>query len=71
MVKSAQFKVHRLGILESVEVLFAVELAMDTNERQIALAVLENLREDLPYARLLMGVASLMWPTFANTSMSR
>ncbi len=30
--------------------LFAVELAIDTNERQIALAVLKNLREDLPYA---------------------
>jgi len=28
---------------------------MDTNERQIALAVLEHLREDLPYARLHNG----------------
>ena len=28
---------------------------MDTNQRQIALAVLENLREDLPYARLPNG----------------
>jgi hypothetical protein len=36
-------------------VLFAVELAMDINERQIALSVLENLREDLAYARLQNG----------------
>ena len=28
---------------------------MDTNERQIALAVLEHPREDLPYARLHNG----------------
>jgi hypothetical protein len=28
---------------------------MDTNERQIALSVLENLREDLTYARLKNG----------------
>ena len=39
----------------SVEVLFALELAMDVNERQIALSVLENLREDLAYARLNNG----------------
>jgi hypothetical protein len=38
-----------------VEVLFAVELAMKTNERQIALSVLETLREDLTYARLNNG----------------
>lgn len=28
---------------------------MDTNDRQIALSVLENLREDLTYARLKNG----------------
>ena len=28
---------------------------MDTNTRQIALSVLESLREDLPYARLNNG----------------
>ena len=31
------------------------ELVMDTNERQIALSVLESLREDLTYARLNDG----------------
>jgi hypothetical protein len=36
-------------------VLFAVELFMDINERQIALCVLESLREDLTYARLNNG----------------
>jgi hypothetical protein len=35
--------------------LFAVELFMDTNERQIALSVLESLRGDLVYARLKNG----------------
>jgi hypothetical protein len=35
--------------------LFAVELAMATNERQIGLAVLEHLREYLSYARLHNG----------------
>ncbi|HEX4920055.1 MAG TPA: hypothetical protein VFV92_04875 [Candidatus Bathyarchaeia archaeon] len=44
-----------VDILQSVEVLFALELAMETNERQIALSVLENLREDLTYARLNNG----------------
>jgi len=34
---------------------FAVEFVMDANERQIALSVLENLREDLTYARLNNG----------------
>ena len=38
-----------------VKVLFEVELAMETNERQIALSVLESLREDLTYARLNNG----------------
>ena len=55
MIKIAQFKVHRHGTVQSLEVLFAVELAMDINERQIALSVLENLREDLAYARLDNG----------------
>jgi hypothetical protein len=36
-------------------VLFAVEFVMDMNERQIALSVLESLREDLTYARLNNG----------------
>lgn len=31
------------------------ELAVETNERQIALSVLENLRDDLTYARLNNG----------------
>jgi hypothetical protein len=35
--------------------LFAVEFVMDMNERQIALSVLESLREDLTYARLRNG----------------
>jgi hypothetical protein len=35
--------------------LFAMEFVMDMNERQIALSVLENLREDLTYARLKNG----------------
>jgi hypothetical protein len=34
---------------------FAVEMFMDMNERQIALSVLESLREDLTYARLRNG----------------
>jgi hypothetical protein len=34
---------------------FAVGCCMDTNTRQIALSVLENLREDLAYARLNNG----------------
>jgi hypothetical protein len=55
VIKIAQFKVHRHGTVQSLEVLFAVELAMDINERQIALSVLENLREDLAYARLDNG----------------
>jgi hypothetical protein len=35
--------------------LFAVGFVMDMNERQIALSVLESLREDLTYARLNNG----------------
>jgi hypothetical protein len=35
--------------------LFAVGCFMDTNERQIALSVLESLREDLMYAHLNNG----------------
>jgi hypothetical protein len=35
--------------------LFAVELFMDMNARQIALSVLETLREDLTYAHLKNG----------------
>jgi hypothetical protein len=38
-----------------VQVLFAAEFAMDINERQIALSVLESLREDLSYAHLNNG----------------
>jgi hypothetical protein len=34
---------------------FAVEFVMDMNERQIALSVLESLRDDLTYARLRNG----------------
>lgn len=34
---------------------FALGFVMDMNERQIALSVLENLREDLTYARLNNG----------------
>jgi hypothetical protein len=39
----------------SQKTLFAVEMVMDMNERQIALSVLETLREDLTYARLRNG----------------
>jgi hypothetical protein len=35
--------------------LFAGEFVMDMNARQIALSVLESLREDLTYARLKNG----------------
>ena len=35
--------------------MFAAEFAMDINERQIALSVLEGLREDLTYAHLNNG----------------
>ena len=35
--------------------LFAVEFAMNVNERQIAISVLETLREDLTYAHLNNG----------------
>lgn len=35
--------------------LFAGESVMDMNVRQIALSVLESLREDLTYARLKNG----------------
>jgi hypothetical protein len=55
MVKIAQFMVHPLRTLLSFGVLFAVERVMGTNERQIALSVLEGLREDLAYARLNNG----------------
>ena len=34
---------------------FAAEFVMDMNERQIALSVLESLRDDLTYARLRNG----------------
>jgi hypothetical protein len=37
------------------KMLFAVELVMDINERQIALSVLESLRGDLIYAHLNNG----------------
>jgi hypothetical protein len=55
MVKIAQFMVFPLRTLQSFGVLLAVELVMGTNERQIALSVLEGLREDLAYARLNNG----------------
>jgi hypothetical protein len=55
MIKIAQFMVHPLRTLQSFGVLFAVERVMYTNERQIALSVLEGLREDLAYARLNNG----------------
>jgi hypothetical protein len=35
--------------------LFAVEMVMDMNARQIALSVLESLREDLTHAHLKNG----------------
>jgi hypothetical protein len=38
-----------------VGMLFAGESVMDMNARQIALSVLESLREDLTYARLKNG----------------
>ena len=37
------------------KLLFEVESVMDTNQRQIALSVLESLREDLIYAHLNNG----------------
>lgn len=55
VVKIAQFMVHQFCTLQSFGVPLAVELVMYTNERQIALSVLEGLREDLAYARLNNG----------------
>src|SRR2546430_13570927 len=54
-------KLHRLVCIEEVTIrsskmLFAVErVLMDTNQRQIALSVLESLRDDLMYAHLNNG----------------
>jgi hypothetical protein len=58
------------------EVLFAVERVMDTNEKQIALSVLENLRADLMHAHLKNGsrvldVADLLQYVFAMTGSIR
>jgi len=47
--------VHEKASLQSPEFRPQWGLSMDINERQIALSVLENLREDLTYARLNNG----------------
>ena len=55
MVTIAQTKYSSESALLLSKTLFAVECLMDANDRQIALSVLENLREDLTYARLKNG----------------
>jgi hypothetical protein len=55
VVKTAQIKVHQGSTVPLSEVLFAVEHVMDTNEKQVALSVLESLRADLMYAHLKNG----------------
>jgi len=46
---------RRLDARRLVRASFAVEVAMNTNERQLAISLLEGLREDLTYARLNNG----------------
>jgi hypothetical protein len=46
---------RRLDGRRLVRASFAVEVAMNTNERQLAISLLEGLREDLTYARLNNG----------------
>ena len=46
---------HQEATIEWSKTLFAVGPIMDTNERQIALSVLESLRGDLIYAHLNNG----------------
>jgi hypothetical protein len=55
MIKIAQINVHQGSTVLLPKMLFAVGCVMDTNTRQIALSVLESLREDLTYARLNNG----------------
>jgi hypothetical protein len=55
MLKIAQINVHQGNIIPLSKTLFAVERVMDTNEKQIALSVLESLRADLMYAHLKNG----------------
>ena len=57
MVKSAQIYGHQGGNFKKM--LLAAGCFMDTNERQIALSVLESLREDLIYAHLNNGTRIL------------
>ena len=61
MFKTAQIKVHQGSRIPLSKTLFAVErYLMDTNEKQIALSVLEGLRADLMYAHLKNGSGFLM-----------
>ena len=53
--QTAQIKVHQGSTILLSKTLFAVELSMDMNQRQIALSLLETLREDLIYAHLNNG----------------
>jgi hypothetical protein len=46
---------HQGNTIPSSKTLFAVGPIMDMNERQIALSLLESLREDLIYAHLNNG----------------
>jgi len=46
---------RRLDGRRLVRASFAVEVAMNTNERQLAISLLESIREDLTYARLNNG----------------
>jgi hypothetical protein len=56
MVEIAQINVHQGNTIALSKTLFAVErYLMDTNEKQIALSVLESLRADLMYAHLKNG----------------
>jgi hypothetical protein len=54
VVTIAQISVHRRTSMALSKMLFA-GVVMDTNQRQIALSVLEALREDLMYAHLNNG----------------
>ena len=53
--KIAQINVHQGNTISLSKKLFAVELVMEMNKRQIALSVLESLRGDLVYAHLNNG----------------
>ena len=55
LFKIAQFLGHKQPMLVNTRNFVRCGVSMDMNERQIALSVLESLREDLTYARLNNG----------------